>query len=606
MSDKSKGLAETAKQIQTLLRHKRSSGPAYCDPRSNAAILDELRRVLTTAYAECQDVDDKHHDSEKSAISKWKAFLKTCIDDLVAQLSQSITKNHHQLLLSSTRTFWGVLAGVPARSNAGYSILNCQLLKAFLLSISSLDVEQLHDKQLRHMLTAEFFGPYRDVQYYSMITIAEIANDAYNNNNINLDNNNNKSKKRPKKGSVAENLVELLIMIPMASSQKELDRGAHHNSIGHPLTTTGSGGYLFEPPDSIGKFVAKGGHPNDDDDDDDDSEEDESEESDGEFGSEDDEDSSSVDASEDRPNKRVKTNNNNDSETPPKKFAFQEYKQHRVAWTKAWLAVLRLPLSESSLKKVLQFIPDAVLPVATTPLRFADFFMNAYSSNTTSAVPILALQGLFLLMMKHGLEYPEFYKQLYKLIMSPSLFFLKNRTNFCRLLDNCLSRNQMLPAHIVAAFMKRLVRNALSSPPSSCMFILALTSNLIRKHPETACLIHRKMDDNEGIEDGFDESTDDPEQTNALQSSLWELGALEKHYYPAVATLAQSIGREEEIQTPLHDMENFVSGHTYGTLFEVERNRRKRRNEKTPLTFHKPSGLFVENDIFHGILSVPR
>jgi U3 small nucleolar RNA-associated protein 19 len=191
--------------------------------------------------------------------------------------------------------------------------------------------------------------------------------------------------------------------------------------------------------------------------------------------------------------------------------------------------------------------------------------------------------------------------------MSPSLFFLKNRTNFCRLLDNCLSRNQMLPAHMVAAFVKRLLRNALSSPPSSCLFILALASNLIRKHPETACLIHRKTDDRtEGIEDGFDEKTDDPEQTNALQSSLWELGALEKHYYPAVATLAQSIGREEELQTPLHDMENFVSGHTYATLFEVERNRRKRRNEKTPLTFHKASGLFVENDIFNGILSLHR
>ena len=112
------------------------------------------------------------------------------------------------------------------------------------------------------------------------------------------------------------------------------------------------------------------------------------------------------------------------------------------------------------------------------------------------------------------------------------------------------------------------------------------------------------------MEDGFDATTDDPEQANALQSSLWELGALERHYYPAVVTLAQAVGREVELKTPLHNLPDFL-GLTYATIFEQERNKRKRCSAKnstttTPLAFTKPESLFAENDVFAGILSVPK
>ena len=64
----------------------------------------------------------------------------------------------------------------------------------------------------------------------------------------------------------------------------------------------------------------------------------------------------------------------------------------------------------------------------------------------------------------------------------------------------------MLPAYVVAAFCKKLCRLALSGPPSGGLFVLALVSNLLRKHGECACLIHRK-----GVvmEDVFVEEVDD-------------------------------------------------------------------------------------------------
>ncbi len=118
-------------------------------------------------------------------------------------------------------------------------------------------------------------------------------------------------------------------------------------------------------------------------------------------------------------------------------------------------------------------------------------------------------------------------------------------------------------------------------------------SNLLRKHPEINCLIQREQ-----CEDVFDATTDNPEESHALQSSLWELRALEQHYYPAVVTLAKSVGRSEELQAPLHDLEDLSQ--TYASLFEQERSRRK--NRKTPLTFRKPQSLFVEDDVFAGVL----
>lgn len=104
----------------------------------------------------------------------------------------------------------------------------------------------------------------------------------------------------------------------------------------------------------------------------------------------------------------------------------------------------------------------------------------------------------------------------------------------------------------------------------------------------------------------------------ALESSLWELTALERHYHPAISTLAKSIGTENDKTTPLYDMEDFLV-HTYKSLFEQEKKKlgsggggggtssggsgggRKRGGSRVALTFVEPKGLFTEDDVFAGI-----
>ena len=155
----------------------------------------------------------------------------------------------------------------------------------------------------------------------------------------------------------------------------------------------------------------------------------------------------------------------------------------------------------------------------------------------------------------------------------------------------------MLPGHLVAAFCKRLCRAALSGPPTGCLFVLALVSNLLRKHPECSCLIDR--DSSDEMADEYLPEEHDPTKAKALQSSLWELQALERHYFPPVATLAKSIGTPQEAKAPLHNIEDF-SSHTYESLFEQER---RKRTKTTPVTFQKPEGLFpAEGGLFSGIV----
>ena len=201
----------------------------------------------------------------------------------------------------------------------------------------------------------------------------------------------------------------------------------------------------------------------------------------------------------------------------------------------------------------------------------------------------------------------------------------------------------MLPAHVAAAFIKRLTRCAISSPPPAILFILALVSNLIRKHPECSCLIHRnstnkKVSDGGDemtkfeFEDGYDAEQDDPVKSNALQSSLWELAVLERHYYPAVATLAKSIGTPEEIKAPSYNVMGDFLQHTYSSLFDQERkkynykqqlnhddkkhnksseednhdryNAKKRKTSRTALVYTEPTSLFTETDVFASFLSL--
>ena len=62
----------------------------------------------------------------------------------------------------------------------------------------------------------------------------------------------------------------------------------------------------------------------------------------------------------------------------------------------------------------------------------------------------------------------------------------------------------------------------------------------------------------------------------------------------------------EDSQQLMHNLDEFLL-HTYKSLFDQERKRAgNKRGKKLPLTFHKPVGLFVDNDAFDNVFDFPK
>ena len=160
----------------------------------------------------------------------------------------------------------------------------------------------------------------------------------------------------------------------------------------------------------------------------------------------------------------------------------------------------------------------------------------------------MALNGLWELMQKHNLDYPDFYVKLYALF-TPNLFHTRYLSRFLRLSDlflsstyrsplplsrlqnNMLTDNRYLPAALIASFIKRLSRLSLSAPPQGIVAILPMVYNLLKRHPSCMQLIHRP-DSLPGRPDPFDAEELDPLKTGALQSSLWELAVPHPPFSP--------------------------------------------------------------------------
>ena len=639
---------ETAARIKALLK----ATPQ--EDRADAARLDELRRI----FAKLIQQGDLSFSSEASggskAQQKWNTWLQKQHERCVQQLMQGISTKSRR---TSVRTLWGLIASSPHTTQQGHVHLHTPLLIRWLSALVAMPSFSEDDKSMQHLLAEDVLGQ-RDVQYYTLRGVTKWANDQYRHyKNSDVDDEEEESLRQDQ----ADRMLHILMMIPFATSQKALD--------------SSNSKYLFPPPQASTSSNKSGLYEDQED-----GEEEKKESSDEDNSSDDNEEESSDE--EETPSKRRRTNQPS-TVVVPKHFAYQDIKCQLGELSKAWMAILRLPLSTSSLKKALPFLSNHVLPKIRSPLRFADLFMHAYggadgsSSNeeedieedteketeketqkakkveditspqrrtrTNPIISLLALDGLFYLMTQHRLEYPQFYSQLYALL-KPSLFYVKYRSRFFALLQKCLLRNEMLPAHLVAAFLKRLLQCALQTPPPGALFILALSSNLLRKHEECAALIHRTSSctgnpnndgdgsdgnednnkNNDGrMEDAYDPNTDDPVECRALESSLWELHALEKHYHPAVATLAKSIGREDP-KSPMLRLDEMAQ-HSYASLIEQERKRQVKKTSRnnsggnkrkyggydkhavavTPVTFVKPSALFTDNDVFAGVLKIP-
>uniref|UniRef100_A0A8C4TEQ6 Nucleolar complex associated 4 homolog n=1 Tax=Erpetoichthys calabaricus TaxID=27687 RepID=A0A8C4TEQ6_ERPCA len=239
-----------------------------------------------------------------------------------------------------------------------------------------------------------------------------------------------------------------------------------------------------------------------------------------------------------------------------------------------------LPLLPSDMyKKVLVILHDAILPHMSNPKFMIDFLTAAYDIG--GAISLLALNGLFVLINQHNLDYPDFYTKLYSLL-EPSVFHVKYSARFFHLLDLFLSSSH-LPAYLVAAFVKRLARLALTAPPQALLMVIPFIYNLIRRHPSCRVLLHRPTAGD--CEDPYLMEEKNPADCHALESSLWELQTLQKHYHPAVAKAAAAVKK------PLSDQEQNINELLEVSAFEIFERDIKNVPKTIPLEFERVTTL---------------
>ncbi|KAL7627415.1 Maturation and nuclear export of 40S ribosomal subunits interacting protein [Parahypoxylon ruwenzoriense] len=282
---------------------------------------------------------------------------------------------------------------------------------------------------------------------------------------------------------------------------------------------------------------------------------------------------------------------------PPKKKSHPvtSMNQQKKQAQEAWLALLNLGLNRDQRKKVLQIMTRSIAPWFTKPELLMDFLTDSYNSG--GATSLLALSGVFYLIQERNLDYPSFYRKLYSLL-DADILHSKHRSRFFRLLDTFLSSTH-LPAVLVASFIKRITRLCLNAPPAAIVAVVPWVYNLFKKHPLCTFMMHRvprtpeekEILEGEGMADPFIADEEDPMETRAIDSCLWEVVQLQSHYHPNVATIAKIISEQFTKQT--YNLEDFLD-HSYSSLLDAELSKQVK---KPPVVeFMIPKRVFLPQD----------
>ena len=261
-----------------------------------------------------------------------------------------------------------------------------------------------------------------------------------------------------------------------------------------------------------------------------------------------------------------------------------------------YAAQIAAPMTPAQRKQLLKQLQS---PEAINSLRRPEILMDFLTDcldmgDLGLAVP--ALTGLFHLITTKNLDYPAFYPRLYALL-DKDLLHSKYRSQVLRHLDIFLSPTNHLPAATIASFIKRLSRLCLFAPPAAIVAIIPFIYNLLKQHPTTTFMIHRnpyppytKFKHNLG-NDPYDPNEKDPQVTNAIDSSLWELETCQSHYHSAVASIARIIS--EQFTKQQYNLEDFLD-HGYASLIESEF---KKKEKKAPVVEYTiPKKIFTATE----------
>mmetsp|Transcript_14659 Transcript_14659/g.29679 ORF Transcript_14659/g.29679 Transcript_14659/m.29679 type:complete len:457 (-) Transcript_14659:374-1744(-) len=275
--------------------------------------------------------------------------------------------------------------------------------------------------------------------------------------------------------------------------------------------------------------------------------------------------------------------------------------------SRTWLALFQHRLPEDGYRHALKEMKEVILPKISQPILLFDFLKESYDIG--GVVSLLALEGLFILIIKHNLDYPDFYPKLYSLLTLRNLQ-ASHRHKFFHLVGLFL-KSPKLPSYMLAAFAKRLCRICLKADPGVITWSLALVFNMMKRNPQIECLVNRIPKDGGALAfldmkafgpDPYREDEPDMAKCKAMDSCLWEIKTLSNHYSPKVVTLARNFTDENAPKLPIEMTQNLND--CYSSLYETELAYRK--NQKPAIRYQPQSSLAVAGDdlcdFYQGVL----
>eukprot|EP01126_Amoeba_proteus_P048974 TRINITY_DN5693_c0_g1_i1.p1 TRINITY_DN5693_c0_g1~~TRINITY_DN5693_c0_g1_i1.p1 ORF type:complete len:284 (-),score=74.31 TRINITY_DN5693_c0_g1_i1:115-966(-) len=210
---------------------------------------------------------------------------------------------------------------------------------------------------------------------------------------------------------------------------------------------------------------------------------------------------------------------------------------------------------------------------------------------------ILALHGLFILIVDHNLDYPTFFPKLYRLL-STTIVHSSHVFHFLQLLHNFL-KSKLIPSYMIFAFLKRLSRLSLLSPPPVVSLILRIIYNVMFYHPTSQVLVHHiDAQQTPGLSplllnaqllntDPYDFYQLDMKECHAQESSLWELYALQNYYIPSISALAKKFNFAITAKNLFYLPE--VDSASFQYFFDNEM--KKKVKQGIPLAYKEPEVL---------------
>ncbi|XP_065345026.1 nucleolar complex protein 4 homolog B [Cloeon dipterum] len=264
----------------------------------------------------------------------------------------------------------------------------------------------------------------------------------------------------------------------------------------------------------------------------------------------------------------------------PRKF-FSKKLPHAIDGV--WDNIKKWHHTESTLHETLLLLIEKIMDNLSQPKMLTDFLMT--SLNYGGALSLLSLQGIFNLIQKHNIEYPDVYSKLYSLF-TPDILRTKYKQRLFFLSDLFLSSTH-IPESLVAAFAKRLSRLALTASTTDALIIIRFVGNLLIRHKSVQKMIHNPEGGYVDC-DPYVEDEADPCNSKAIHSCLWELKSLQNHLVPGVAIAARFI--DDKLPTVEWDLADVLET-KYCEVFEKEMN--KKAKEIT-LNFIPPTNEVLE------------